>query len=124
MKVGISVIVILAVMVLILTVPVRAHHSQATFYFLDRTVEVTGEVVDLRLVNPHSYMLVEAAESDGESVIWTIYGGNRNEMSNEAGWEVGRVITALGCPARNPEAHGMYLGNQCPESELTLLSGR
>ncbi len=121
MKVGIS--VLMMGIFLILTLPLEAHHSQATFYFLDRTEEVTGVVVDLRLVNPHSYMLVEVTEPDGETVVWTIYGGNRVEMSNAAGWEEGRAITAVGCPARNPEAHGMYLGNQCSGSELTLLPG-
>ena len=121
MKVVISGVI--AVIGLILTISVHAHHSQATFYFLDQQVEITGTVTDLRLVNPHTYMQVEVTEPNDEKVVWTVYGGNRQEMRNEEGWEVGRTITAVGCPARNPEAHGMYLGAQCPASALTLISG-
>ena len=70
MKVGISVVMV--GIVLVLAIPLHAHHSQATFYLLDRTEEITGTVIDLRLVNPHSYMEVEVTAPNGEKVVWTV----------------------------------------------------
>ena len=122
MKVVIS--AVLAGIVLILTIPVHAHHSVTAFYLVDEQFEISGVVTEVRLVNPHSYMRVEVTESSGEKVIWTVYGGNRNQMTDEPGWEVGRTVTAVGCPARNPEAHALFQGTTCPTSALTLTSGR
>lgn len=122
MKVVIS--FVLAGIVLILTSPVHAHHSTTAFYLVDEQFEITGIVTEVRLVNPHSYMRVEVTEPSGEKVVWTVYGGNRNQMTDEPGWELGRTVTAVGCPARNPAAHAMYQGLQCPVSKLTLTSGQ
>ncbi len=121
MKVVISVVI--AGIVLILTIPVHAHHSTTAFYLVDEQFEITGIVTEVRLVNPHSFMRVEVTEPSGEKVVWTVYGGNRNQVTDEPGWEEGRTITAVGCPARNPEAHAMYQGLQCPASAVTLTSG-
>ena len=87
MKVVIS--VVLAGIVLILTIPVHAHHSTTAFYLVDEQFEISGTVIELRLVNPHSYMRVEVTEPSGEKVVWTVYGGNRNQMTDEPGWEEG-----------------------------------
>ena len=53
MKVVISVVI--AGIVLILTIPVHAHHSTTAFYLVDEQFEITGIVTEVRLVNPHSF---------------------------------------------------------------------
>ena len=117
-----KVVIAVAIAGIVLTIPVHAHHSTTAFYLVNELVEITGIVRELRLVNPHSYMRAEVTEPSGEKVVWTVYSGNRNQMTDELGWEEGRTITAVGCPARNPAAHAMYMGLQCPASVLTLMS--
>ena len=45
-----------------------AHHSFTAFWYVDREVEITGIVKSVKLVNPHSEMLVEVTEGMTNSV--------------------------------------------------------
>ena len=45
---------LLAVLFLTLTVPSFAHHSFNSFWDMDKTVEITGIVKSVKLVNPHA----------------------------------------------------------------------
>ena len=42
-----------------------AHHSFATHYLMDRSVEITGVVTEVSLRNPHSFFTLEVATDDG-----------------------------------------------------------
>ena len=91
---------------------VSAHHSVATFFELDKTVEVTGVVKEYRLVNPHMRMVIEATK-DGKPETWTLTGGVTGDL-RAAGWlpdsiAIGEMVTVSGPPARNPAAKGMYV---------------
>ena len=44
---------------LILALPTQAHHSVATFFLLDKTIEIKGVVKEFKLVNPHMLMRIE-----------------------------------------------------------------
>ncbi len=45
--------------------PAGAHHSFATHYLMDRSVEITGVVTEASLRNPHSFFSLEVATEDG-----------------------------------------------------------
>ena len=90
-----------------------AHHSVATFFLQDETVEVTGVLQSYRLVNPHMKMEVEVTTESGEKQLWILTGGVTGDL-RAAGWtptsvKPGEVVTVSGYPARNPDAHGMYV---------------
>ena len=92
---------------------VEAHHSVATFFFLDKTVTLKGTVQEFRLVNPHMLMKLEVTTASGEKEIWTLTGGVTGDL-RAAGWtpdaiKFGDVVTVEGAPARNPDAKGMYV---------------
>jgi hypothetical protein len=63
---------IVAVILLVTAVlNARAHHSFAEF---DSTklVSIEGEVQELRLINPHSALLIKVAQQDGSVAEWRV----------------------------------------------------
>jgi len=122
---GISLIV--AGAVLISALPGQAHHSVATFFQLDKTVEVTGVVKEFKLVNPHMRMVVEVTNEKGEKETWTLTGGVTGDL-RAAGWTpasiaFGDVVTVSGPPARNPAFKGMYV-RKLVKADGTILEQR
>ena len=92
--------------------PAIAHHSNVTFFFMDQTIEITGVVREFKVVNPHSRMLVEVTEDNGETAVWVVDSPNATGM-RERGWTAtsvtpGETVTIVGSPARNPKAHGIH----------------
>ena len=93
--------------------PAFAHHSVATFFQLDKTVEVKGVVKEFKLVNPHMRMVLEVTTADGTKEDWVLTGGVTGDL-RAAGWlpesiKIGEMVTVSGPPARNPKAKGMYV---------------
>ena len=108
---GISLVV--AGAVLMPALPSQAHHSVATFFQLDKTVEVKGVVKEFKLVNPHMRMVLEVTKENGEKETWTLTGGVTGDL-RAAGWTpesiaFGDVVTVSGPPARNAAFKGMYV---------------
>lgn len=56
---------------LLCAAPAVAHHSVATFFLLDKTVEIKGIVKEFKLVNPHMRMVLEVTTPSGEKKTWT-----------------------------------------------------
>ena len=119
---------ILAAMATLTLAPVvQAHHSVATFFFQDKTVELKGEVKEFRLVNPHMLMKLEVTTASGEKEMWTLTGGVTGDL-RAAGWtpeaiKFGDIVTVEGAPARNPDAHGMYV-RKLTKADGTVLTQR
>lgn len=53
---------------------VAAHHGLDS-YDTTRLLEFTGEVIEFRLMDPHSVLVVETVNSDGTTSIWEVEGG-------------------------------------------------
>jgi hypothetical protein len=53
------------------TKPVFAHHSLAATY-LDKLVTLDGNIVDLLLRNPHSFLQIEAPDENGVMQRWSL----------------------------------------------------
>jgi hypothetical protein len=122
---GISLVV--AGAVLFVALPSQAHHSVATFFIQDQTVEITGVVKVFRLVNPHLRMAVEVTKENGEKELWSLSGGVTGDL-RAAGWlptsvVPGDVVTVSGLPARNPAAKGMYV-RKIVKADGTTLEAR
>jgi hypothetical protein len=125
-KLGLSIVIaLLAVVPLAQTV--HAHHSVATFFFLDKSVQLKGVVKEFRLVNPHMLMRLEVTTPSGEKEIWTLTGGVTGDL-RAAGWvpesiKFGDEVTVEGAPARNPDAKGMYV-RKLTKPDGTVLTQR
>ncbi len=90
--------------------PVAAHHSEAPFYDLDRTVEVRGSVTKWEFKNPHPFLYVEVEEG-GAKVEYVVELIGAVRLA-KIGWTAktfvpGEVVTVAGHPSRAPGTHGI-----------------
>jgi len=85
-----------------------AHHGDAGRYE-DKLTTITGTVIELQLVNPHSIIIVEAKDPDGKPVRW------RGELGSPGvlkGWcwnntilKPGDKITIIGRRLKNGQPY-------------------
>jgi hypothetical protein len=113
MKVSIS--AMLTIMFLMLSVPAMAHHSFNTFWYMDRTVEISGVVKSVKLVNPHAQMVVEVSEPNGQKALWSITSRGSVSALRQGGWkedtvQVGTTVKIEGNPSRKEGAKGLAAG--------------
>ena len=110
--------------VVMLTVTLGAHHSNVTFYDFDKEFEVSGTVVQLRLINPHINLRIEATDANGQKVLW-IFDGPNSSASRANGWHEkiltpGEKVKVVAHPARNPDFKGGY-GERIVKADGTVL---
>ena len=77
-----------------------AHHGDAGRYE-DEVTTVTGTVVEFRLVNPHSVLIIAVEDAEGNLVEWHGELGSPNALANNWGWtretfKIGDVVTMTG----------------------------
>lgn len=53
----------------------NAHHSIA-IYDSEHPIELSGTVVEWQFVNPHTIIVLETTDENGEKTIWSVEGGN------------------------------------------------
>ena len=112
MRLGVAAVLVGAF--LMLTVPTMAHHSFSNFWYMDRTVEITGVVKSLRLVNSHSEIGVEVTEG-GQPSMWYITSQATGSALRNAGWKpdtlpAGLKVTIEGHPSRKEGAKALAAG--------------
>ena len=91
-----------------------AHHSIGGEFINGEEVSVSGTVREFRLINPHTYIVIEVAGEDGASEEWTLTYGPATKLIRGMGWSTetlsdGELVHATGRPAR--EGLGMYLSS-------------
>ena len=59
---------------------VAAHHAFAAEFDVNRPITLTGTVVELELINPHSWIHLDVTASDGTVERWLIEGGPPNAL--------------------------------------------
>ena len=114
--------VVLAGVMVVLSVPAQAHHSIPAFWYPDKTIQVTGVVKEIKIINPHSVFIIEVTEANGQKTEWTGVTASGAAMFR-AGWtsetlKIGSKITVEGNPPRNETAKGILI------TGFTLPDGR
>ena len=94
------VVLIAALVVLLAGVPLRAHHGDAGRYD-EEVITVTGTVVALQLVNPHSHIIFDVVGKNGKTVRWNAELGQPQQLIKQFGWtpqtiKVGMKLTMIG----------------------------
>jgi len=108
--------------VVLLTVPAPAHHSFTNFWLMDRTVEISGVVRAVKLVNPHSELTIEVMDGDQKGV-WYVTSRATGSALRNGGWTpdtltVGQTVTVEGNPSRKEGAKALAAG------KITLANGK
>ena len=91
---------IVAAALLQFSAPVVAHHGDAGRY--DESVFIiTGTLVEIKLTNPHSIVVFDAADASGKVVRWQAEMGGGQQLTRQFGWnkdmpKIGDKITLNG----------------------------
>ena len=93
------VILVAAIVVLGSAVPLRAHHGDAGRYD-EEVITVTGTVVAVQMVNPHSHIIFDVVKG-GKTVRWNAELGQPQQLIKQFGWtpqtiKVGMKLTMIG----------------------------
>lgn len=91
--------VLLAFVMLGASVVINAHHGDAGRYD-EEVITVTGTVVALQMVNPHTHIIFDVAEQ-GKSVRWQAELGTPQQLIRNFGWtpstvKAGMKLTMIG----------------------------
>jgi len=83
----------------------RAHHGDADRYETTVT-SLTGTVVELQMVNPHSIITFDVTDPSGQTVRWQAEMGGTQQLTKQFGWtrntvKVGDRITVTGRRAKS-----------------------
>ncbi len=95
-----------------------AHHSTVDVYDNTQSIEITGKVVEWRLVNPHPFLVLEVEGENGELEEWDIsFGGSAAAPMRRSGYAVdtftvGETVTVRGAPPRDRALHGVLAGGR------------
>ncbi len=98
---------------LLAAAPMFAHHSFAAIYDDKRSVTVEGTLVQFVLRNPHSFVFVEAKDTEGLTqrfeVEWIAARQANRERVNKDSLKAGDHVVVTGNPGRNPADHRMRM---------------
>ena len=88
-----------------------AHHSFAAAYNMEELIEITGNIVNVRLTNPHSYFFLDVEGENGEIERWSFEAGTPSGMIR-GGYspqiiKEGAEVTISGFRARDASTNGM-----------------
>jgi hypothetical protein len=107
---------------LLMTEPIQAHHSIPAFWDEAKSIEISGTVKQMKIVNPHSELRVEVTTADGSKETWVGVAGLATQMI-KAGWtndtlKAGTAIKVEGAPPKKIGAKGILV------RKITLPDGR
>ena len=86
-----------------------AHHGDANRYNED-VIIVTGTLVEVQMVNPHSLIAFDVTGPNGQTVRWQAELGGAQQLMKQFGWnkttmKAGQKITITGRQAKNGDPY-------------------
>jgi hypothetical protein len=84
--------ILIAAGLLLVTLTANAHHSFGGTYDVRKSVKIEGQIVQISLRMPHSFIYVETTEADGSVRRWAVEGAGASQFAQQ------------GISAANPES--------------------
>ena len=72
--------VVVATGLLLVPMPVQAHHSFAAAFDEKKPINLQGVITKVELINPHAWIHVDVKDADGKMVNWMIECGTPNTL--------------------------------------------
>ena len=108
--------------VAVTVVPASAHHAFAAAFDANALVTVQGVITEVKLVNPHSWFMIDVTDASGQVVHWEFEGQTPTGLMRSglrANFvKPGDKVTIKGCRARD------MTKNIGAARELVLADGR
>jgi hypothetical protein len=120
---------LLTAVLLVICLPVNAHHSFAAVFDVETSVDVSGTVTKVEWMNPHAWIYIDVDNDDGGSNNWAFELGSPNGLMRR-GWtrktvQVGDAISVAGYRARDGSNRGNVKSIVLADgTELTGMSSR
>jgi hypothetical protein len=87
---------------------IGAHHSFTGAYNVDKTITITGKIVQIALRSPHSFFYVESQDANGTVQQWAIEGASAGQFAQQGvdakAFRVGDVVEVTANPSRTPNS--------------------
>jgi len=99
----------------------RAHHSLAAEFLVDKKVEISGTITEMRWTNPHAWLYVDVTDASGQVQNWAVEFGSPNQLYRR-GWSkddlpAGSHVTVIGFAPRDNS-------QRVSATDVTLPDGR
>jgi len=108
------------------SLPVRAHHSVAAGFDMEKPTTVVGTIAKMEWRNPHARLSIDAKDEKGQIESWDIWFSGANGLYRR-GWRqedlpIGATVTVTGFRARDGSRQ-IYGGGQTRLADGRTLFG-
>ena len=118
---------VVALGLLLVTVPVNAHHAFAAAFDENKPINLQGTVTKVELVNPHSWIWIDVKGKDGTVVNWGIEGGPPSNLFRngitKTSLPIGTEIKLFGYQAKSGESKGVGVFVEYLDGRKVFMGG-
>ena len=119
--------VAIAVGLLLVTVPLRAHHAFSAAFDENKPINLQGTVTKIELVNPHCWIWIDVKGKDGSVVNWGIEGGPPSNLFRngitKTSLPIGTEIKLFGYQAKSGESKGVGVFVEYLDGRKVFMGG-
>jgi hypothetical protein len=104
----------------------KAHHSLAGVYDLNKETVLTGALIELRFTNPHSSIRLAVKNADGSTTEWSLVTASNIMLTragvNKSSIKPGDLLKITILPAKNGNPLGFIKSLELGEQTIKLFN--